>query len=120
MPEQKFIIWGREFELKVIYDCFQTENPTEIQKNAFLNFIKKPELFDDCRYAVEEYCKKFQADIPLDNLFRYIVPQSIFIQRAEQRIVGILCVYKFDIEHGVAIVFKNEKFEKIGPQDIIL
>lgn len=120
MSKQKFTIWGREFELDVTYDCFQTENPTEIQKNAFENFVKKPELFDECKSAVEKYCQKAQADIPLDNLFRYVIPQSIFIQRAEQRVIGVLCAYKFDMEHGIAIVFKNENFDKIGPQDIIL
>ena len=36
------------------------------------------------------------------------------------RVVAIMCNYKFDMEHGIAIVFKNEMFSKIVSQDIIL
>jgi hypothetical protein len=31
-----------------------------------------------------------------------------------------MCNFKFDMEHGLAIVFEDEKLKKIGPQEIVL
>lgn len=31
-----------------------------------------------------------------------------------------MCRYKFDAEHGIAVVFKEGKLEEVGPQDIIM
>lgn len=31
-----------------------------------------------------------------------------------------MCNYKFDMDDGIAIVFKNNRFQKIGKQQIIL
>jgi hypothetical protein len=36
------------------------------------------------------------------------------------RVVAILCAYKFNPDDSLAIVFKNEAFEEIGTQNIIL
>ena len=38
----------------------------------------------------------------------------------EERVFAILCNYKFDIEHGLAVVYENEKFKTVGAQDITL
>ena len=46
------------------------------------------------------------------------MPESIFVKRDGR--VAIMCRYKFDSEHGIAVVFKDNKFEQIGMQDIIL
>ena len=48
------------------------------------------------------------------------MPKSIYVPRAEKKIVAIICNYKFDIENGIAIVFENGTLKKIGPQEIIL
>jgi len=34
--------------------------------------------------------------------------------------VAIMCNCKFDMEHGIAVVFENGQFKKVGQQDIIL
>ena len=56
----------------------------------------------------------------VDNIFKYVIPKDIYILQDEKRKVAILCNYKFDMEHGLAIVFENEKFKTIVAQDIIL
>ena len=49
------------------------------------------------------------------------MPKSLFVRRDEaKRIVAIMCDYRFDMEHGLAVVFENEQFKMIGEQDIIL
>lgn len=49
------------------------------------------------------------------------MPKSLFVGRDEaKRIVAIMCDYRFDMEHGLAVVFENEQFKMIGEQDIIL
>ena len=45
----------------------------------------------------------------------------IYVVRARNdRSVAIMCDYRFDLEHGIAILFKNEKLEKVGTQDMVL
>lgn len=34
--------------------------------------------------------------------------------------LALMCNYKFDPEHGIAIVFENGKYKEIGEQDIIV
>ena len=120
MPKTQFKIWGRELALDLVYDCYQGESITASQKEAYNCFCQHLDLLDSCKAKVEEYCKKDHPDIDTENIFRFVMPQAIFIQRADNHVVGIMCAYKFDIEHGLAIVFRNETFDQIGPQDLIL
>ncbi|MCM1539584.1 MAG: hypothetical protein NC254_14450 [bacterium] len=56
----------------------------------------------------------------VDNIFKYVMPIKRYVLRTgKDRSIAILCDYKFDIEHGIAVVFKNEKFFRIGSQDIV-
>ena len=34
--------------------------------------------------------------------------------------ISLLCNYRFDEEHGIAITYENEKLKNIGPQDDVL
>lgn len=56
----------------------------------------------------------------VDNIFKYVIPKTISVPKAKKRVVAIMCNFKFDMEHGMAIVFEDEKIKKIGPQDIVL
>ena len=62
------------------------------------------------------------ADSDIDNLFKYVKPKTIFVKRPTEnnRIVVLLCNYKFNPDHDLAIIFKNEKFEKIETDDNVL
>ena len=61
------------------------------------------------------------ADSSIDNIFKYVMPINIYIPRNKnKRVTAIMCNYKFDVEHGLAVVFENEVFMVIDAQDIIL
>ncbi len=115
-------IWNRDFDLKVIYDCYANEEILEEQKDALKRFFADRELIESSKNLVERYClgqnkEDFGSDT-IDNIFKYVLPESIFIKRDGR--VAILCKYKFDEEHGIAVVYKDGKFDTIGNQDIIL
>ncbi len=125
MIKEKTVIWGREFELEIKYDCYADEKILDNQRNALKFFLKSESDIANSLEKVKAYClAQNKADImeeKISNIFKYVMPQYLFIVRsADKRIVSIMCNYKFDQENGIAIVFENEKFYKIGKQEIIL
>lgn len=123
MSKVKVCIWGREFELGISYQNFPGEEITENQKNT-LAAVPSVE-YDASKAAVEKYIKEYFSDElgdqSLDNIFRFVMPKDILITRiTNARVFAIMCNFKLDIEHGIAVVFENEKFKAAGPQDLIL
>jgi len=116
-------IWEREFELPVSYQNFPGEEVTQVQKDTVDN-IPAAE-FNSSLESVKNYIKKWNAmDLngdDISNIFKYVMPKSILVSRTNtKRVFAVMCNYKFDMEHGIAVVFENEKFKDAGPQDIIL
>jgi len=126
MNKQTLTIWGREFELDIIFDCYKGESVLPAQTEALNGLLQNAELINNAKSDVESYCIQRDADLigttVIDNIFKYVVPKSIYIQRTndDRHIVGLLCNYKFDMDHGLAIVFENEKLKTVGTQDEIL
>ena len=120
---KKTKIWGRIFELEIVYDCYTGEKVTKEQKQAYKWFCKHPEWIDKAKTYVEGYCKDaVNNDIEnqkKDNVFSYIKPTEVYINRCEN-LVAIMCKYKYDLEHGLAIVFDHDGNITVGIQDIIL
>ena len=58
----------------------------------------------------------------VNNIFRYVIPQALYVQRTKDNshVIAIMGAFKMGIEHGIAVVFKNEAYWKIGSQDIVL
>lgn len=88
-------------------------------------FLKSGAAIDDALGYVKQYClRNNKADIGSDsinNIFKYVAPKYLYVARNnEKHVVAIMCNYKFDPENGIAVIFENEKFSKIGMQDIIL
>ena len=127
MSKQKFNIWGRTLELDIVYDYYSGESVLDSQKSAFKEFCNQEGVvFENAKKKVEEYCLKTnRSEIGTDyieNIFKYVKPKAIYIKRSTsgERIVAILCAYKFNPDDGIAIVFTNESFSAIGTQNIIL
>ena len=118
-------IWERQFDLQVIFDCFDNEEVLPIQEQALKEFLKAENTIQESKNQLEKYIlndeyAKIEGD-SIDNIFKYVIPTDIYIPRTpETRTVALLCDYRFDEEHGIAIVFENEHFKEIGEQDIVL
>lgn len=121
--KENFVIWGREFELNIVLQNFPGEEVTSNQKkvvDALSTFD-----FETALNPLKEYIMKYNSEDvgcpEISNIFKYVIPKGVLIPREnEKRVVALMCNYKFDMEHGLAIVFENEKFKTVGPQDIIL
>ena len=118
-------IWGRQYDLPVVFDCFDNEEVLPIQKQALEAFLKAENTIQESKKQLEKYILNDEyAEIEgnsIDNIFKYVIPTDLYIPRTlETRTVALLCDYRFDEEHGIAIVFENEQFKEIGEQDIVL
>lgn len=125
MNKIKIMLWGREFNLDITYDCYSNEKILKSQETAVQDFSKAVESIDSSLEEVKKYClsinkEEIGADV-IENIFKYVAPKYLFVPRDEKKqVVAIMCNYKFDIEGGIAIVFENGKFKTIGKQEIIL
>ena len=121
---KKLLIWNREFDLRVVFDSYD-EEVLPIQEQALEAFLKSENTIQESKQQLEKYILNDEyAEIEgnsIDNIFKYVIPTDIYIPRTpETRTVALLCDYRFDEEHGLAIVFENEQFKEIGEQDIVL
>ena len=125
MNKCKIIIWGRKFELPLMYECYDGEEILESQKEAFTLFEDNAKEVAGSLDQVKKYVKEDEASqlagIEIENIFKYVMPREIFVpHREKHRMVAIICDYRFDMEHGIAVVFENGRFKEVGPQDIAL
>lgn len=119
-------IWGRKINININFDCYEDEEITANQIDAYNKFIEKSDtIFKNLYYKFEIYCNenyKEKIEDNFENIFKYVIPKSLYIKRSKDdtRIIGVMCNFKFEPEHGLVAVFKNELFEKIDIQDAIL
>lgn len=123
MSKVHVCIWGREFDLGVSYQNYPGEEVTEEQKAA-LAAVPATD-FEPSRGGVEAYIRKYYAyelgDGDLDNIFRYVMPKTLLIPRTDKECVfAVMCKFKLDMEHGIAVIFEDGEFKEAGPQDLIL
>ena len=121
----KATIWGRKFKLPVIYDCYEGEIITFEQKNAMKHFSEHLDLIESSKEEVEKYCQKEvisdDENNKKDNIFSYIKPEAFFVKHEEPSPrIALMCKYRYDPDHGLAIVFSSEGDVSVGKQDIIL
>ena len=140
----KVTLWGHSFELPIIYQCYEDEDILDTQRQAFDLLSKafsvkkvencekdtppeaevKPNAFVVALDALKQYIRDDDmAELPdpdIPNIFRYVVPTDVFLPHKEgHRIAAILCDYRLEDEHGLAIVFEDGIFKKLGAQDIV-
>lgn len=125
MSKIQMNIWGREFNLEVYYKKYQGEELTEIQKDSYECFMGSDVAIEQSlkkltSFIEKEYKEKLQGK-NVDNIFKYVIPKIIYVpNNCKKRTVALLCNFKFDIEHGLALVYENEKLVNIVSQDEIL
>lgn len=123
MSKNTFTIWGRDFDLDVIYECYPGEEILDSQKAA-MEWLNNSELVESSLGDVKAYVRKTadaQIDSPIENIFKYVMPKKVFIPHSKKTPkVAIMCNYKFDMEHGIAVIFEDGKFHGVDTQDAVL
>ena len=118
---KKIAAWGREFELKVVFDVYTGEDVLNEQKEAMDAFLSVSDTLLSDDKEIKQYCvdnNKNEVGDSIENIFRYVIPTTLLIKRnTEKHVVALLCNYRFDEEHGLALVYENEKLVLIGSQD---
>lgn len=118
-------IWGREFTLPIEYDCHTGETVTQQQTSAVKRFASHKDWIADAKEQVEDFCKASVTEDDnnnkKDNIFSYVKPHYLFVKRDEKNPrVALMCKYRYDPEHGLAVVFASDGAATVGIQDIIL
>lgn len=116
-------IWGREFDLEIIYEEYEGEGRTPAQNIALQELISHWAVVDASlerviRFCEDEYPKMLETisgNRVIDNIFRFVMPESLFVLRHEDvRAVELLCRSRLDPEHGLSVYFENESLAGIG------
>lgn len=118
-------IWGRSFELPVEYDCYEDEEVTKAQIQAIKHFKSHTEWIERSKSVVEDYCREQvmsdDENAKKDNIFSYLKPECLFVKRdKENPRIAMICKCRYDLEHGLAVVFSSDGEVTVGIQDIIL
>lgn len=111
--------------MPVEYDCYADEEVTEKQLRAVENFANCPEQINSSKEKVEAFCHdQLIADDGNENkgnIFTYVKPEYVFVKRDSfSPRVALMCRYRYDPEHGLAVVFQQDGNIVVGLQDIIL
>lgn len=117
-------LWGRKLQLEISFDCLEGEKVTGSQERALDSLLDHWSGAEASLDAVKEYCEKnsgaqVQAK-DIDNVFKYVVPRLLFVMREPEGCVAIMCDFRFDLEHGMAIVLTNGKLDRITEQDDVM
>lgn len=122
--ELEIQIWERDFTLPVKYDCYQGEEVTPEQIKALDRFKKRRKMIEKSKAKVEAYCREKvledDENEKKDNVFSYVKPEYLFVKREEDPRVIMMCKYRYDLEHGLAVVFSSNGSIVAGSQDMIL
>lgn len=125
MRDVKVSVWGRSFDLPVRFDCYEGESVLPDQEEGLSALLSSWEVVEKAKESLIDYISDDdKAGIEagsIENVFKYVIPDYLYIDRDQcKRTVALMCDYRFDLEHGIALVFENEELAKIGPQDIAL
>ena len=125
MTKTSMIIWEREFNLNMYFQSCADKTMLEKQTIAYNAFLKSEGAIAAALPKLKAYIEKnYSTRIPekqISNIFKYVIPKMIFVpKQSGGNAIALMCDFKFDLEHGLALVFVNEQLKEIGSQDIIL
>lgn len=122
--KEKFNLWGKEQEIKIIVSAYENEEPNPAQQDAYERLKSDETTISKISLRkLKKYMKQIESDIIVycgvkalpDDVFELISIDSILFM--ESGSFGIMCKAKWD-SHGVAILCKECEVE-VGPQDIV-
>lgn len=117
-------IWGRHFVLDVEHDPYVGKETIEQQDEALERFLEQKDWIAASKPLVEQYCHdsvmEDDENKKKDNIFSYVMPDYIYIHRdGGSYDICLICNYRYDPEHGIAIVFLPDQKIKVGSQDLL-
>jgi hypothetical protein len=128
--KEEFIVWGRSFELLVTFDVYDDEEVSEHQIKTYEDLkVNYVEYFDSVKDEIYEYVKEDTENEELpDNIFKFIIPKAIVIQREDEdegedeykMEFALLCDYKYNLDDGISVSFENGESTGVGPEDVVL
>ncbi len=123
MSKVRIRIWDRDFELNIAYQNYPGEVISDQQKAAFISVQSAD--YEPAIAGIEQYIRKHYSfelgEDNLDNIFHYVMPKSILIMRTKGvSAFALMCNFRFDMEHGIAVIFENGAYKDVGPQDMVL
>lgn len=124
--KEKFNIWGRDFDLDVSFICYDDEEVLDNQIKIFKKIKEESNYYYEvCKFKIYEYVQeeieKFPDNLIPENVFKFIIPKAIIIDRnVDYDYYGFLFYYRYDRDNDICVSFKNNDFYEIGPEDIIL
>lgn len=118
MSKVKIQVWGRDFTLDIFFDeykeyisCAQFETASLLADKAI----------EDGTEVIKDYIKThITSDTPIecvDNIFKYVIPTSVYIPDTEDSEYIVMCDYKYDLEHGIALKYGKDGLISIDSQD---
>lgn len=94
------------------------------QEQSLEGLIQSWQTVENSLESVKLYCVENNGqeieERPISNIFKYVVPQALYVSRANQGRVILLCAYRFDMEHGIGIEFVNNELGRIDQQDMLI
>ncbi len=119
---------NREYILPIEYDCYDDEEISDNQIFAIERF--KTDIFNWEKmvekvlyYCESDFKRNNVDDIDKNDILSFLKPEYLYVLRDDDREysrVALMCKYKYDLEHGLAIVFSKEGDIEVGIQDIVL
>ena len=118
------VIWGKKFCLPFEYtDSVDSTNNTEVELSVKEFSDNSEDITDKSIPTVKEYVNKSAKMIGIakvDELLECINPHMLLIGIDEGNInIALLCGFKYDPEHDIAIIYREQLLVEVGSQDLV-
>lgn len=113
-------IWGRDFDLPVTFEQYENQEILDLQLDTFKKFNLSEEMQNKSKEAIIKRIKNMGIEKEVENIFAFVKPIKMYVPREKnKKVIGIICAFKLDMEHGLGIVFENNSFKALGEEDIL-
>ena len=115
---ENLLLWGKEFPISIHVADLDEEGILPIQREAYQkSWPHISEFIESNKGTLLKYIQEL-AGVPLSkNIDDYLTPRSLLFERDGSW--GVLFDCDFDLEHGVALIFKEESFQVSSQSDFI-
>ena len=115
-------IWGRDFCIDAALQMYPGMEATSKQIETLKSIcsIDFAHSLDDVKAYVTMKNGSDLVGMEINNIFKYVMPDHFYIPKRPDGLIALMCNYRFDLEHGIAVVFIDGQFKKVCSQDEVL